>query len=425
MKKFDSAVITCDLDGKILSFDRYAEGLFKCSASDVVGIKRVYNLLQSDFILDFIKKFSLFVSNDNIQFEEKLSYSCFDGAFFSGLLRLERNENYIILRIEKISFGEQNSDYDKSYFEKLNIIVRSKFVIGSIMPFIFGILWSTCKFNNTSYHLWLLIFIGVIFFHIAANTFNDYFDWKSGRDKLNVDYVLFSTGGSRAIDFKFISERGMLVISILSFIIVTIIGLYFIYLRGSIILIIGLIALLSVYFYSAPPIHLASRYGLGELMHVFCLGPLIIYGTVCSLVDYDNVTFIDFIVGFPFGLLITGCLLMNEYPDSKFDKISGKMNLAVVLGKKYIPYMYIFLFFISFLTIFSGIIFLHLPLYFFLTYFILPYGIFTINKIFKIGLSRYFVSSSCIGSFNVYFYFSIILILSLIFEVLFTLYNPW
>ena len=80
------------------------------------------------------------------------------------------------------------------------------------------------------------LIIGIFFFHVAANTFNDYFDWKSGRDIKNLDYVLFSTGGSRAIDLGFISEKKIYFLSVFCFLVVLLCGMYITYIIGPIIL---------------------------------------------------------------------------------------------------------------------------------------------------------------------------------------------
>ena len=53
--------------------------------------------------------------------------------------------------------------------------------------------------------LFTLIFLGGSFLHLAANTYNDYFDWTSGTDQLNNDYFLQLSGGSRAIELGLIS----------------------------------------------------------------------------------------------------------------------------------------------------------------------------------------------------------------------------
>jgi len=425
MNNLNFIIIKCDFDGKVLTFDKSAENLFGCSALDVIGIKRIYNFLHPDFIINFSKDFSLIINKKKFFFNKKVFCLHSDNSEFLATLFIERDvNNFITIKIKKEQFVNNTIKTKVINFDKINLIIRSKFVIGSFIPFFFSIIWSIYRFKFIDYSLIFLIFLGVFFLHVAANTFNDYFDWKSGRDKKNIDYVLFSTGGSRAVDFKIISEKHLLFISIFSFILVFIIGLYFVYLNGIIILIVGLIAFFSVYFYSAPPIHLASRYGLGELMHIFCLGPLIIYGSSIILSN-NNAEFIDFFVGFPFGLLITGCLLMNEYPDSKFDKLCGKINLAVVLGKHYIPYMYLFFLFMSFCVIMFGITFFKFPKIFYLVVLMIPYSLITVKSVFKISVSRKFIADSCLKSFNLYFYFSLIFTFALLLHVIFIKFNPW
>lgn len=422
-----SIIIISDFDGKIVVFNSEAEKLFKCKKSTILDIKRIYNLVHDVSIMGFIKNFESITCGDKEFSENTVTCLYPNGAKFYCIFKMVKAVDYLIIEVVKIkrSFFRKNNEYKSFFIEKVNIIFRSKFLMGSIIPFIFSFILSICKFSHVSYNLFFLLFISVILLHTVANTFNDYFDWISGRDKKNLDYVLFSTGGSRAIEFNIISEKNLLLISVLLSIIVTLIGVYFIYIKGHIILIIGLISLFSIYFYSAPPIHLASRYGLGELMHIFCLGPLITYGTLYMLTD-QILLFSDFLIGIPFGLLITGCLLMNEHPDSKFDKLSGKINLAVLLGKIYIPYLYLLLFFSSFLIIFYGIYYSYFPLYFFLICFILPYGFSSIKSIFKIRMrNRRYVFESCAKSFNVYFFFSLILILLLIVDLFFIKIYPW
>lgn len=422
MNELNISVIKCDYDGKIFYFDKKSEVLFSYFSEDIIGKKRVYNLLHADSIFDFVKTLDFLLNKSLSYLEREFVLLDSKNSKFFVLMRIELDENKnFILKIKK------NSDYrivEKKFIniDKINLIFRSKFVVGSIIPFLFSVVWSFYRFEKVDLFLVFLIFISVIFLHIAANILNDYFDWISGRDKKNLDYVLFSTGGSRAIDFKLISENNLFYLSIFFLFIVFLIGLYFVYIKGIIILLIGFVAFFSIYFYSAPPIHLASRYGLGELMHIFCLGPLITYGSAIILSsNFHDVGFIDFFIGFPFGLLITGCLLMNEYPDSKFDKLSGKFNLAVVLGVKYIPYLYLLFLLLSYTMVLLSIFIFKASFYYFFVFLLFPYSFFTLKCVFNIGSNRKFVVNSCIRSFNVYFYFSSILILSSLLQVIY----PW
>jgi 1,4-dihydroxy-2-naphthoate octaprenyltransferase len=100
---------------------------------------------------------------------------------------------------------------------------------------------------------------------------------------------------------------------------------------GMGVLVFGLIGAFCAYFYTAPPLRLAARKGLGELAIGLNFGPLAVAGTVYALTG--RVTLTDFLAGVPIGLLTIAILWINQFPDEEADKASGKNNLVVVLGK--------------------------------------------------------------------------------------------
>lgn len=398
-----------DVDGKILSFDNFSK--IEIKNSDIHN-KRIYNFFHVDSVLNFIKKFEEKKKffKDSFIFKNKTE-------MFPSLVSVEKiNDNLFHITMD-FNNSDININKKNSFFDKLNIILRIKFVLGSFVPLIFSIVWSLIDYKNFSYYMLFPLVIGVSFFHISANLFNDYFDWKSGRDASNLDYVLFSTGGSRAVDLGFITEKQLLFFSIFCFLIVFLSGIYIVYFRGLFILYIGFFAAFCVYFYSAPPIHLASRYGAGEFVHILCLGPLFIIGSKFALLGYFE--FIDFFIGLPFGLLITACLVMNEYPDSNYDKKFNKYNLAVFLGEKYIPYLFLFLIFLSYFIILLCIYFKFLGYYFLIILFTIPYAINVNLCVFNISKDRFFVSLSCIKSFKLYLLFSVSMIIASFFILIF------
>lgn len=414
VKKFS---IICDLDGKILSFDHKCENFFKLLKKDVVGIERIYNLISSDFVIYFIDKFNYF-KNTHVNLYD-VSVVLNNSISINLVLRHKFNKKFII--VDFFDLPDVLIKPKKSFLTSINLIFRSKFTLGSILPFFFSFFLSINNFDDYSFAIAIILVIALYFLHVSANTFNDYFDWKSGRDKVNVDYVLFSTGGSRAIDLKLISEKNMLYLSILSLFIVSILGLILIYLRGFLIFYLGFFGFFCVYFYSAPPIHLASRYGLGELMHIICLGPLMTYGCTYALTGISNFDY--FVLGFPFGLLITCCLLLNEVPDSKFDKLSKKFNLVVFLELERVPYLFIVLFSFAFLIILIYTLFFNY-IFFALTFMVIPYFLNGIKYVFKISLYRNSLSEACLFSFYIYLYIGLILIFSSILNSL-THFYPW
>lgn len=416
MYQLNSCYAKCDFEGKILEIDDNFEKILGYSSIEIIKKKRIFNFLYYSDLLVFIdfyfsknkKKSFIFISSNNTK------------ILFDVTICHVNDE--ITLYLKKTTIIEYNKEKFILNWKFLNLIIRSKFLIGSFLPVLFSIILNKEKINDINYYLVTLIIFSVFLFHISANTFNDYFDWISGRDKKNLDYILFSTGGSRVLDYKIISPKQMLLIAIFSSILTFLIGVYFIYIKGLIILMIGLIAFFCVFFYSAPPLHLAGKYGLGEIIHTFCLGPLVMYLCI-TILSTEKFKFIDFLISMPFGLLITSCLLINEYPDSKYDKISNKINLAVLFDVKYIKLLYIIITSFSFLIIYYSINFLNISKYFFSVFYVIPYYIIVVKTIYQIEVSRLYVALSCVRSFNFYLYFSILMILSVFIEIIF-LY-PW
>ena len=278
-------------------------------------------------------------------------------------------------------------------------------------------MWAIKKINNNELNIIILlsIIIGATCCHIAANTFNDYYDWKSKTDKINTNYILFITGGSRSIEMGLIKEKQLLILSIINIMIVIFCGIYISYVRGITIIIIGIIGIFGTYFYSAPPIKLSSRYGLGEIFHILCLGPLITTGVTYTLTN--NFNYIDFLIGIPMGFLITACLLINEYPDIESDKITKKNNLAIALKENFFKGV-IILIAIPYITIIISIITKIISSIFIITLITIPYSLWTIKIIKNISKNRESIKKSCITIFNLYLYFSILMIISQIIYII-------
>ncbi|HIH2763050.1 MAG TPA: UbiA family prenyltransferase [Candidatus Azoamicus sp.] len=412
--------LECDYDGKFLFVDDNLKKRFGYLNEEFINSNRLFNLLHSDSVIEFIDFYNLLLKNKSNSVKCNFIFIGPNFKKINCLVLFEKVDNKIKLNFLSIDNFFLSKKNFISVVKEFLFLTRAKFVIGSLMPFFLAVPWCFLRYNNIPAFLLLLCFLSLILLHMAANTFNDYFDWKSGRDKKNHDYVLFSTGGSRSIDFNIISEKKMLHVSYFFIFLIFIISFYFIYLRGFFILFIGILALVSIYFYSAPPVHLASRYGLGELMHIICLGPLIIYGTVYTVVGLND--YLDFLIGIPHGLLITSCLLINEVPDSKSDMLSGKKNLAVVLGFKYIPLVYSSLLFCSFFFILLMCVLFKISYFFLLSFILLPYVFFTCKYVYKISFyDRISLQLSCIKSLNIYIYYSILVVISCILVIFF---NP-
>ena len=214
------------------------------------------------------------------------------------------------------------------------VITRAPFLTAIIIPILIGAAWIAFKGAVQPFPaglFWATLF-AAIFMHISANTFNDYFDWTSGTDKANNNYFQPYSGGSRSIELGLINEKYLFRVALISLLISAGLGLYLAAASGLVLLFFGLIGAFSAYFYTAPPLRLAARRGLGELLIGLNFGPMATAGAVYAMTG--KVGLVDFLVGVPIGLLTTAILWINQFPDLESDRQMGKINLVVVLGKK-------------------------------------------------------------------------------------------
>ncbi|MGD2157260.1 MAG: prenyltransferase, partial [Anaerolineales bacterium] len=179
-----------------------------------------------------------------------------------------------------------------------------------------------------------------------------YFDWTSGTDPANNNYFLPYTGGSRSLELGLISEKNLLRLAWIFLGVAVLVGLGLLAVRGPILLLFGLFGAFSVYFYTAPPLRLVSRKGLGELLIGLNFGPLMVAGT--SFVLTGQLSWVDLLAGLPIGLLTTAILWINQFPDKESDASTGKNHLVVVLGKQRARWGYLLLLVVAFgLVIFA------------------------------------------------------------------------
>lgn len=179
----------------------------------------------------------------------------------------------------------------------------------------------------------ILAFIGALFSHIAVNVLNDYFDFRSGLD-LRTQQTPFS-GGSGILPEGLMSSRGVLAMGVVSLLIVTVIGLYFLKVRGWSLLPLGLLGLLIIVLYSP----------FVTKMPVFCLvtpglgfGPLMVMGTHFVLTGrYDWVALSASLVP---GFLVSNLLLINQFPDVEADRSVKRRHLPIVIGRQASSYVY-------------------------------------------------------------------------------------
>lgn len=135
------------------------------------------------------------------------------------------------------------------------------------------------------------------------------------------------------------------------FLLAIIIGLVLVWMTNLGLLWIGLVGVLSAYFYSAPPFAFHSR-GLGELLVGLNFGILTVLGAY--YVQAQSFDTLPIIAAIPLACLVTAILYINEFPDFEADKKAGKNTLVVRLGLDAARSVFVALVALSFIIVGMG-----------------------------------------------------------------------
>ena len=340
------SVVTCDLEGRIATFGKDASEIFGYEAAEVVGKKRVSLFSPGLVVLQNVPGW-LKTAREEGAYEGRTVFVRKNGEKFAADIRITptkqrgehigycgvttpREEVPIAEAMPKIGVGTR-------IFAAL-VVTRAPFLTATVIPVLAAAAGVAFHRGSAEVPLGLLglVVAAAVAMHVAANTFNDYFDTKSGADEANNDYFLPFSGGSRAVELGLISLRGLATVATVALALACAIGLYLAAISSWHVLLVGLIGAFSAFFYTAPPLYLAARRGLGELFVGLNFGPLMVLGTATVLGGgFAPDALADAIwLGIPIGLLTTAILFINEIPDEKGDRTAGKRNLVVVLGTR-------------------------------------------------------------------------------------------
>ncbi len=215
----------------------------------------------------------------------------------------------------------------KSYL----VAMRVPFFTASIIPVLLGSAIAWVHMGKIYWFYFLLTFVGGVLMHAGANIINDYFDHVSGTDDINTEFARPFTGGSRVIQDGLLSPRQVLAEALILYAIASGIGIYLAAMRGWVILALGVIGVISGFFYCAPPFRFAHR-GIGEIFIGLNFGILMTLGAY--FVQAQSFAWEPFAASLPVAFLIAAVLYINEFQDATADGAVGKKQVVVRLGKK-------------------------------------------------------------------------------------------
>jgi 1,4-dihydroxy-2-naphthoate polyprenyltransferase len=194
----------------------------------------------------------------------------------------------------------------------------------------------------------LLALVGSILVHVTVNVMNDYHDYRDGID-FNTRRTPFS-GGSGILPSNRLKPKQAFWFATLSLLAATNIGVYFILMKGWLLLPLLLVAGFSAYFYNVC----LSRWLVGELFAGLNLGPLLVLGAY--YIQTGRYSWETLFASIAPGILTATLLFLNEFPDKEADETGGRRHLVIALGRGSARFLYVALIGASYLWIVIGVL---------------------------------------------------------------------
>jgi 1,4-dihydroxy-2-naphthoate octaprenyltransferase len=217
---------------------------------------------------------------------------------------------------------------------------RPKFFPASALPVLAGSAWGLAAAGGFDWLVFVLALFATVCVHAASNVLNDVGDESGGTDQQNQDRIYPYTGGSRFIQQGIMSPVEMARWGTSLLAMAAIAGLVLIYLKGAMVLYLGLAGVALGVLYSLGPVRLASL-GIGETAVAIGFGVVPIIGAAWlqgAAIDMPLVLF-----SLPVSAWVCAILLINEVPDIAADGATGKRTLPVRLGLNGTSIVYLFL----------------------------------------------------------------------------------
>ncbi|HEY1326112.1 MAG TPA: prenyltransferase [Casimicrobiaceae bacterium] len=198
-------------------------------------------------------------------------------------------------------------------------LVRYRFFLyAGLLPYLLGAAWAFGIAGRFDAALFWSGLGGVVLSVIGVEAFNEYFDARMGTDRVfNPD------------DLPAISPL-VLWIGVAAFAGALAVGVYLTARVGTPVLVFALLGGAAAIFYEAPPIRWSYR-GLGEAVIGLAYGPWMVLGSL--YLHTRSLSWPALLASLLPGLTIMSLAVVNAIPDFHQDRLVGKRNLVVRLGR--------------------------------------------------------------------------------------------
>ena len=222
----------------------------------------------------------------------------------------------------------------------LSLVRYRFFLYAGLLPYLLGAAWAYRISGTLDAAIFFSGLGGVVLAVVGVEAFNEYFDARMGTDRV-----------FNPEDLPPMSVW-VLILGIVGFAGALAVGVYLTERAGWPILAFAVLGGLAAVFYVAPPIRWAYR-GLGETVIALSYGPWMVMGSL--YLHAGTLEWGAFWASLVPGLLIMSLAVVNAIPDFHQDRLVGKRNLVVRLGRRGGVFLYLGLAGAAFVVIGAGV----------------------------------------------------------------------
>ena len=206
-------------------------------------------------------------------------------------------------------------------------LVRYRFFLfAGLLPYLLGAAWAFSIDGRFDAFVFWVGLIGIGLSVVGVEAFNEYFDARMGTDRI------FNPADLPPITIA------VFVVGVVAFAAALAVGVYLTRVAGWPILVFAVLGGMAAIFYEAPPIRWCYR-GLGETMIGLAYGPWMVLGSL--YLHTQSLSWGALAASLVPGLLITALAVVNAVPDYHQDRLVGKRNLVVRLGRSRAVLLYL------------------------------------------------------------------------------------
>jgi 1,4-dihydroxy-2-naphthoate octaprenyltransferase len=226
-------------------------------------------------------------------------------------------------------FAAPHAPRDQGLILKVASVVRYRFFLyAGLLPYLLGAGWAYGVEKAFRPGVFWLGLLGIFLSVVGVESFNEYFDAKMGTDRV------FNPDADEYI------PEWMFGLGVAAFALAAGIGFFLAWQGGWPIVLYTLLGGAAAVWYVGPPVRWVYR-GLGETVIGLAYGPWMTLGSVH--LHTHRFSWGALLASLVPGLLIMSLAVVNNIPDFHQDRLVGKKNLVVRLGRKNGRYLYLFL----------------------------------------------------------------------------------